>query len=110
MVADMSQSMSRLADMPLTTMPGAGQASELAVTAARKSPARSAFDHQQKQYSTLIRFDDFGAWHYGDSALDFHARNGSARGAAALGDAVRLVGDDGRGGMSMMQVMVSGIN
>ena len=30
MAADMSQSMSRLADMPLTTMPGAGQASELA--------------------------------------------------------------------------------
>ena len=36
----------------------------------------------------------------------------SVRGIAALGDAVRLVGDDdnGRGGMSMMQVMVSGIN
>jgi hypothetical protein len=35
-----------------------------------------------------------------------------ARGIAALGDAVRLVGDDDnrRGGMSMMQVMVSGIN
>ena len=70
----------------------------------------AAFDHQQKQNSTLIRFDDFGAWHYGASALDFHARNGSAR--AALGDAVRLVGDDDnrRGGMSMMQAMVSGIN
>jgi hypothetical protein len=27
----------------------------------------AAFDHQQKQYSTLIRFDDFGAWHYGDT-------------------------------------------
>ena len=37
----------------------------------------AAFDHQQKQYSTLIRFDDFGAWHYGDIALNFHARNGS---------------------------------
>jgi hypothetical protein len=35
-----------------------------------------------------------------------------ARGVAALGDTVRLVGDDdnGRGGMSVMQVMVSGIN
>jgi hypothetical protein len=35
-----------------------------------------------------------------------------AHGVAALGDAVRLVGDDdnGRGGMSMMQVMASGIN
>jgi hypothetical protein len=34
------------------------------------------------------------------------------RGVSALGDAVRLVGDDdnGRGGMSMMQVMASGIN
>jgi hypothetical protein len=34
------------------------------------------------------------------------------RGVAALGDAVQLVGDDdnGRGGMSMMQVTVSGIN
>jgi hypothetical protein len=35
-----------------------------------------------------------------------------ARGVAALGDAVRLVGDDdnGQGGVSMMQVIVSGIN
>jgi hypothetical protein len=34
------------------------------------------------------------------------------RGVAARGDAVRLVGDDdnGRGRMSMMQAMVSGIN
>jgi hypothetical protein len=35
-----------------------------------------------------------------------------ARRVAALGDAVRLVGNDdnGQGGVSMMQVMASGIN